>query len=174
MKTTVFTVLTTFLALGSAKPLCTHQANNQTISTTNSHGNHTITGATHNHNHNHNQTTGLASDHHHAHARAAPAFSGKMTYYAPGQGACGATNGAGDMVVAIPASVYGTYANPNASPMCQKTVTITCPGGGKTVKAAVRDRCAGCGGGDIDVSPAVFQVCGDLALGKMAVGWDVN
>lgn len=141
MKTTLTMVLTTFLAVGSAKPL--HQARDQTT------------------------PAAVVA------ARTAPARSGKMTFYSPGQGACGVTNVDNDMVVAISPSLYGTYANPNASPMCQKTANITCPGG-KTIKAAVRDRCMGCGAGDIDVSPAVFKVCGSLDLGKMAVGWDIN
>ncbi|KAF3771274.1 expansin-related, partial [Cryphonectria parasitica EP155] len=95
--------------------------------------------------------------------------SGKMTYYAPGLGACGATNTNADMIVAVPSIVYGTYANPNSSPVCKKTVTITA--GSTSVKAAITDRCAGCGASDIDVSPAVFKKFGDESLGKIAVTW---
>lgn len=98
--------------------------------------------------------------------------SGKMTYYTPGLGACGVTNDDTDMIVAVSPSVYGSYANPNSSPMCQKTMTITC--NSKTVKAAVKDRCAGCGTKDIDVSPAVFEACGDLSAGVMTVSWTTN
>lgn len=100
------------------------------------------------------------------------AVSGKMTYYSPGQGSCGVTNIDSDMIVAVSPSVFGTYANPNASPACKKTMTIKC--NGKTVKAAVKDRCAGCGAKDIDVSPAVFQVCGALSTGAMTVSWSTN
>lgn len=98
--------------------------------------------------------------------------SGKMTWYQPGEGACGVTNTASDMIVAVPAAVYGTYANPNSSPMCKKTVRIT--GGGKTVQAAIKDKCLSCGAGDIDVSPAVFSKFGDLSRGTMGVSWVVN
>lgn len=97
--------------------------------------------------------------------------SGKMTYYTPDQGSCGVTSSSSDMVVAISTSMYGSYANPNSSPMCQKTVAIDC--NGKTIKAAVTDKCMGCGADDIDVSPAVFSQCGDLALGTMTVTWNV-
>lgn len=100
------------------------------------------------------------------------AVSGKMTFYTPGQGSCGVINTENDMIVAVAPSVFGTYANPNASPACKKTMTITC--NGKTVKAAVKDRCAGCGANDIDVSPAVFKVCGDLNAGTMTVSWTTN
>lgn len=99
------------------------------------------------------------------------AATGRMTYYTPGQGSCGATNTATDLVVAVPAAAFGTYANPNASPACQMTATITC--GSKTVRAAVRDKCPGCGAADIDVSPAVFKLCGDLSLGVMQVSWAI-
>lgn len=97
--------------------------------------------------------------------------TGRMTYYTPGQGSCGATNTASDMVVAVSAATFGTYANPNASPACQMTATITC--GKTTVRAAVRDKCPGCGAEDIDVSPAVFKLCGDLSLGVIQVSWAV-
>lgn len=98
--------------------------------------------------------------------------TGKMTYYTPGQGSCGVTNTDTDMIVAVAPSVYGTYANPNSSPMCQKSITITC--NGKKVKAAIKDRCTGCGANDIDVSPAVFKTCGPLSTGAMTVSWATN
>lgn len=100
------------------------------------------------------------------------ANTGKMTYYTPGQGSCGVTNTESDMIVAVSSSVYGTYANPNSSPMCKKSITITC--NGKKVKAAIKDRCAGCGAKDIDVSPAVFKSCGSLSTGAMTVSWVTN
>lgn len=99
--------------------------------------------------------------------------TGKMTFYTPSQGSCGSTSSEADLVVAVPQAVYGTYANPNASPMCAKSVTITCPGG-KKIKAAIKDKCMGCAADAIDVSPAVFSQCGSLGLGTMVVGWDVN
>lgn len=100
------------------------------------------------------------------------ANTGKMTFYTPGQGSCGVTNTESDMIVAVAPSVFGTYANPNASPMCKKSITITC--NGKKVKAAIKDRCAGCGAKDIDVSPAVFKSCGSLSTGAMTVSWVTN
>ncbi|KAG8163683.1 hypothetical protein KVR01_006980 [Diaporthe batatas] len=97
--------------------------------------------------------------------------TGKMTHYTPGQGSCGKTNTENDLVVAISQSIYGTYANPNASPMCAKSASIKC--GGKTITAAVVDKCMSCGKGDIDVSPAVFKQCGALSAGVITVTWDV-
>lgn len=97
--------------------------------------------------------------------------TGRMTHYTPGQGSCGKTNTETDLVVAISKGMYGTYANPNASPMCSKSVSIKC--NGKTIKAAIRDKCMSCGNGDIDVSPAVFTQCGALSTGVITVTWDV-
>lgn len=97
--------------------------------------------------------------------------TGKMTHYTPSMGSCGKTNTEKDLVVAISKSMYGTYANPNASPMCSKSASIKC--NGKTIKAAIRDKCMSCGKGDIDVSPAVFKQCGPLSTGVITVTWDV-
>lgn len=97
--------------------------------------------------------------------------TGRMTHYTPGQGSCGKTNTETDLVVAISKGMYGTYANPNASPMCSKSASIKC--NGKTIKAAIRDKCMSCGNGDIDVSPAVFTQCGALSVGVITVTWDV-
>lgn len=97
--------------------------------------------------------------------------TGKMTHYTPSMGSCGKTNTEKDLVVAISKDMYGTYANPNASPMCSKSASIKC--NGKTIKAAIRDKCMSCGKGDIDVSPAVFTQCGPLSTGVITVTWDV-
>lgn len=97
--------------------------------------------------------------------------TGKMTHYTPSVGSCGKTNTEQDLVVAISTSMYGTYANPNASPMCSKSASIKC--NGKTIQAAIRDKCMSCDKGDIDVSPAVFTQCGPLSTGVITVTWDV-
>ncbi|KAL1862541.1 hypothetical protein Daus18300_008500 [Diaporthe australafricana] len=97
--------------------------------------------------------------------------TGKMTYYSPSMGSCGKTNNDNDMVVAISTSMYGTTATPNASPMCSKSINIKC--NGKTIKAAIKDKCMSCGKNDIDVSPAVFKQCGALSAGVLTVTWDV-
>lgn len=97
--------------------------------------------------------------------------TGKMTHYTPGMGSCGKTNTEKDLVVAISKDMYGTYANPNASPMCSKSASIKC--NGKTIKAAITDKCMSCGKADIDVSPAVFTKCGSLSTGVITVTWDV-
>lgn len=143
MKFTIATALTTLVALTSAQPL-----DAQTVSRF--HGRDTNTIA----------------------QLEKRKFTGKMTYYTPGSGSCGVTNTESDLIVAIPVSLYGTYANPNSSPVCQKKISISY--NGQTVQADVKDKCQSCKEGEIDVSPAVFKKFGSLDLGKMTVTWEMQ
>ncbi|KAK9790453.1 hypothetical protein AB5N19_03889 [Seiridium cardinale] len=97
------------------------------------------------------------------------AFTGRMTYYTPGLGACGQNNSPSDFIVAIGASRW-TASNPNNDPLCQNSIRIS--HGGKTVTAKVVDKCPGCGANDIDVSPAVFQQFASLDTGVLTVDWN--
>ncbi|KAI1348211.1 riboflavine-aldehyde-forming enzyme [Xylaria sp. FL0043] len=90
------------------------------------------------------------------------ALSGDMTYYYPGLGACGGTNGNNDAVVALSPGDYNGK--------CGKTIKIH--RNGKTASAKVVDKCPGCGGGSIDVSPAVFQSLANLDQGRVHVDWE--
>ncbi|KAJ8110714.1 hypothetical protein ONZ43_g5804 [Nemania bipapillata] len=89
------------------------------------------------------------------------AFSGDMTYYNPGLGACGETNGNNDAVVALSAARSGD---------CGKQIKIQHDG--KTATATVVDKCAGCAEDSIDVSPAVFQQLAELSEGRVQVTWE--
>ncbi|XXG99453.1 hypothetical protein Hte_005792 [Hypoxylon texense] len=93
----------------------------------------------------------------------APVFchSGDMTYYTPGLGACGETNTESDAVVAMSPAQYGH---------CGKTIKIHY--NGKTGSAKIVDKCPGCGGDGIDVSPKVFKEFADLSVGRVAVTWE--
>ncbi|KAI1839775.1 hypothetical protein JX265_010855 [Neoarthrinium moseri] len=97
------------------------------------------------------------------------AFTGRMTYYQPGLGACGKTNSANDAIVAIGHDRW-TSSNPNKDPLCSKSINIS--HNGKTVKAKVVDKCMGCGANDIDVSPAIFKQFGSLGTGVIQVNWN--
>ncbi|POS83553.1 hypothetical protein EPUL_004392 [Erysiphe pulchra] len=95
------------------------------------------------------------------------AYRGKATWYNTGLGACGTNSNDDEMVIALPASI--------ASSNCFKSVTLTNaarPVGPKIV-ATVVDKCMGCGGMDIDISPAAFKALnlGDLSAGKIYVDW---
>ncbi|KAK8112187.1 RlpA-like double-psi beta-barrel-protein domain-containing protein-containing protein [Apiospora kogelbergensis] len=89
---------------------------------------------------------------------------GDMTYYNPGLGSCGLTNGDGDAVVALSPAQYA--AHPDA---CGKSIVINY--GGKTATATVVDKCPGCSADSIDVSPSIFQSLESLDAGRVQVSW---
>lgn len=97
---------------------------------------------------------------------AAIAFTGEMTYYAPGLGSCGATSTESDLVVAISASKMNSGGNPSNNPLCFTHITITNPEG-ISQDATIVDTCMGCAEDDIDVSPTVFQAFGSLDEGRI-------
>ena len=87
-------------------------------------------------------------------------------------GACGWQNTNDDLVAAVSQQVYGTQANPNASPVCGKCATINYGGNSVTVK--IVDKCMGCKTGDIDMSPAAFKEIADQSLGRIPVTWTLT
>ncbi|TRX88224.1 hypothetical protein FHL15_010913 [Xylaria flabelliformis] len=89
------------------------------------------------------------------------AFSGDMTWYNPGLGACGWTNGDGDAVVAL---------SPSKSGNCGKTINIHYQG--KSTTAKVVDKCPGCAAEAIDVSPTVFDKLANRDQGRVPVTWE--
>ncbi|KAI1091892.1 hypothetical protein F5B19DRAFT_456687 [Rostrohypoxylon terebratum] len=111
-------------------------------------------------------------------------FSGDITYYNAGLGACGYEDTGKDdttNIVAIPkafwdaistATSYGI--NQPAHPLCDKTITIT-GSDGKTTTATIRDRCDGCAGHAIDVTPHTFNdLFGSLTGGRLEGSWVIN
>ncbi|KAH9884864.1 barwin-like endoglucanase [Xylariomycetidae sp. FL2044] len=103
-------------------------------------------------------------------AAAVGAFSGDMTYYAPGLGACGEMNTASDAIVAVAPAQYGSDANPNNAAVCGEMIRISY--NGKTATATVRDKCPECASGSIDVSPALFTQLAAEAQGRVQVTWE--
>ncbi|KAI1426407.1 riboflavine-aldehyde-forming enzyme [Xylaria sp. FL1777] len=92
----------------------------------------------------------------------AMANSGDMTYYYPGLGYCGETNGNNDAVVALsPSELVGK---------CGKIINIH--RNGKTASAKVVDKCPGCAVGSIDVSPVVFDQLANESEGRVKVTWE--
>ncbi|KAI6092188.1 hypothetical protein F4821DRAFT_225106 [Hypoxylon rubiginosum] len=111
-------------------------------------------------------------------------FSGEITYYNAALGACGYEDTGKDdseNIVAIPkdfwdsistATSYGI--NQPAHPLCDKTITITASDGTKT-KATIRDRCGGCAGHAIDVTPHTFsELFGSLDGGRLDCTWEID
>ncbi|KAI1077043.1 barwin-like endoglucanase [Whalleya microplaca] len=98
------------------------------------------------------------------------AFSGDMTYYTPGLGACGGTNNENDHIVALAPAQYGNDANPNNAAVCGKNINIHY--NGKTASAKVVDKCPGCASGSIDVAPSVFTELANESQGRVQVTWE--
>ncbi|KAJ7328493.1 barwin-like endoglucanase [Mycena albidolilacea] len=103
-------------------------------------------------------------------------FSGDATFFDPGLGACGFTNTADQLIVAVGHGEFDSFPgagpNPNTNPICGKQIQAT--SGGRTVTATVVDRCAGCAGAaDLDFSEAAFAQLADPSVGRIhGVQWD--
>lgn len=101
-------------------------------------------------------------------------FSGDLTFYTLGLGACGFNDGGKDSsenIVALSYLLMGEQSNGN--PMCGKTITISY--NGKTITAVVRDKCMGCAKEAIDVSEKAFlELFGSKSVGRGEVQWWFN
>lgn len=101
-------------------------------------------------------------------------YTGDLTYYALGMGACGFDDSGKDQtenVVAMSSQIMGAQSNGN--PMCGKTITIT--NGSKSIQGTIRDKCPSCPSGSIDVSEHAFlALFGDLGVGRGKVTWSFN
>ncbi|KAI9443493.1 expansin family protein [Lactarius indigo] len=90
---------------------------------------------------------------------------GRGTWYEPGLGNCGWTNNRNQLVVAMPKSLYDQNNGSNCGQMVQISY------GGKSVTAKMVDSCPGCGGNDLDMSPATFGTLAPLSEGVIKVSW---
>jgi hypothetical protein len=103
-------------------------------------------------------------------------YSGELTWYDVGLGACGFTNVDGDHIVAISHTIFDSYStgNPNTNPLCGKYVSIQGKDG-QTHQAKVVDRCVGCVEGDLDLSHEFFNTVtsnGDGRVSGMSWSWN--
>ncbi|TCD63245.1 hypothetical protein EIP91_005801 [Steccherinum ochraceum] len=98
-------------------------------------------------------------------SRAVAQHTGRGTWYDAGLGACGFTDSDSDPVVALSVGDYGSGQN------CNKWISITNTATGATAKGQIRDKCPGCPGDSIDMSPALFQQLGNLDQGVLQVAW---
>ncbi|KAF1814534.1 hypothetical protein P152DRAFT_370653, partial [Eremomyces bilateralis CBS 781.70] len=97
-------------------------------------------------------------------------YTGEITYYDPGMGSCGESHSSDEMIAAVAFGVMKNGANPNANPLCGKTITISYKG--KQTKAKVVDTCPGCTGADLDLSPSLFKAVAPSGDGRVAgVEW---
>jgi len=100
-------------------------------------------------------------------------YTGDLTYYQPGLGACGVTSSNSDKIVAISHIVFdavSTGSDPNANPLCGKKIRARRDN--KSVDLTVVDRCTGCQSKDIDVTVNTFAMLADVDLGRVQVEWN--
>lgn len=100
-------------------------------------------------------------------------YTGDLTYYGPGLGACGVTSSDSDKIVAISHLVFDAVSagsNPNANPLCGKKIRARKDN--KSVDLTVVDRCTGCQPKDLDVTIDTFADLADVALGRTLVEWN--
>ncbi|KAL1903715.1 DPBB_1 domain-containing protein, partial [Sporothrix stenoceras] len=105
-------------------------------------------------------------------------FSGDVTFYAPGLGACGRYNAATDYIAAVSESLFdsvgaahGIY-NPNANPLCGRRIRVTLDSSvGATVDVTIVDRCTACAQNDVDLSPSAFGQLAGASLGRVRGSW---
>ncbi|PFH53283.1 hypothetical protein AMATHDRAFT_137683 [Amanita thiersii Skay4041] len=92
---------------------------------------------------------------------------GRGTWFHTGKGNCGAWNNDGDLIVAIPKSLY----DKNGGSNCDQWIEIVNVDNGRKVYAMTRDSCPSCGPDDLDMSPSTFQGLTSLDAGVVTVKW---
>lgn len=100
-------------------------------------------------------------------------YTGDLTYYAPGLGACGVTSSDSDKIVAVSHLVFDAVSvgsNPNNNPLCGKKIRARRDN--KSVDLTVVDRCTGCQPTDIDVTVDIFATLADVDQGRVLVEWN--
>lgn len=107
----------------------------------------------------------------------AETYTGDLTYYDPGLGACGIDSGSDDAVVAVSHITFDAVqkgSNPNTNPLCGKKIRaqrVNEEGKTVSIDVTVVDRCTGCKPTDIDVSPAMFKKMAHPDLGRVKTTW---
>jgi len=91
--------------------------------------------------------------------------SGRGTWYHAGHGNCGGWNTDSDLVVAMSKPFYDRNGGSN----CDQYVKIT--SNGKTAYGLMVDSCPGCGEGDLDMSPSLFERFASLDTGVISISW---
>ncbi|KAF2188661.1 hypothetical protein K469DRAFT_703264 [Zopfia rhizophila CBS 207.26] len=106
----------------------------------------------------------------------AETYTGDLTYYDPGLGACGIPSSSSDAIVSISHFTFDAVqkgTDPNQNPLCGRKIRAQRVNDGKTVSVDLKvvDRCTGCQPTDIDVSPTMFAKLADPDLGRVPVTW---
>ncbi|EGG11813.1 uncharacterized protein MELLADRAFT_124025 [Melampsora larici-populina 98AG31] len=92
-------------------------------------------------------------------------YHGKATWFHPDLGACGDYDTDDDAIIAINEIQY------KDGESCQKSVKITNPRNGHSVKAKIKDLCKICPYGGLDLASSVFKKLEDLDRGVLSIDW---
>ncbi|KAG8631719.1 hypothetical protein KVT40_000859 [Elsinoe batatas] len=105
-------------------------------------------------------------------------FTGDLTYYEPGLGACGITSSSSENIVAVSKTIFDaaqTGSDPNQNPLCGRKLRASRlneqTGSQRSVDLTVVDRCVGCKPTDIDVTISAFTKMAAEELGRVTVTW---
>jgi len=105
-------------------------------------------------------------------------FTGDLTYYQPGLGACGIVSSSTQSICAVSHIIFdvaSTSGNPNDNPLCGKMIRITrydsSVGSNRSADVEVVDRCVGCKADDLDLSLSVFDSLAEEAQGRVVGSW---
>ncbi|KAF2637876.1 hypothetical protein P280DRAFT_385472, partial [Massarina eburnea CBS 473.64] len=102
----------------------------------------------------------------------AQTYSGDLTWYGVGLGACGVTATDNDAIVSISHYTFDAAqkgSDPNQNPLCGRKIRVR--RGSASVDLTVIDRCTGCQPKDLDTSPAMFRKLADFDLGRVTAEW---
>ena len=109
-------------------------------------------------------------------------FSGDLTYYQTGLGACGVTSSSSDDIVSVSHIIFdaagsssSTGGNSNNNPLCGLKLRAKryddVRGEWRSVDLTVVDRCTGCEPNDLDVSYSAFDQIASRDKGRVDVTW---
>ncbi|KAI6856892.1 hypothetical protein KC323_g7643 [Hortaea werneckii] len=112
----------------------------------------------------------------------ADTFTGDLTYYQPGLGACGVTSTEDDFIVALSHILFDAAGsstdagrNSNENPLCGRMLRATRyneeASAQRSVDLRVVDRCTGCEVDDLDTSLKAFERLAPSASGRVDVSW---
>ena len=109
-------------------------------------------------------------------------FTGDLTYYEAGLGACGETNGQSDNIVSISHILFdaagsssSTGGDSNDNPLCNKMLRASRfdsqYSAQRSVDLKVVDRCTGCAVDDLDTTLGAFEKLAPEVDGRVDVTW---
>ncbi|CAK4033385.1 hypothetical protein FE78DRAFT_145509 [Lecanosticta acicola] len=109
-------------------------------------------------------------------------FTGDLTYYEPGLGACGETSTSSDRIAAVSHLLFDAAGstsshggNSNGNPLCGRMIRVqrfdASAGETRSVDLKVVDRCTGCAADDIDTTESVFKKLASIEEGRVPMTW---